>query len=117
VLEQLGTGLKTPASRQQFYKDFVHMENILHQKNKMRHGDGLNNFLPLQPFAGEPAAEDELLFQQQRELSRILESGVSITDAITALQHSSLAHTAWNIEHWHPAMIETAMQIARKWKG
>jgi len=117
VLEQLGTGLKTPASRQQFYKDFVHMENILQQKNKMRQGDGLNNFLPLQPLPNEPIVEDELLFQQQRELSRILESGMSYTDAITALQHSLLAHTAWNIEHWHPAMLETAMQIARKWKG
>jgi hypothetical protein len=63
-----------------------------------------------------PVAEDDTLFQQQRELSRILESGMSYSDAITALNHSSLAQTAWNIEQWDPAMLETAMQIARKWK-
>jgi uncharacterized protein (UPF0276 family) len=116
VLEQLGTGLKTLASRQQFYHDFVHLENILQQKNKSRHGKALNNFLPLQLLNNEPVAEDDILFQQQRELSRILESGMTYNEAMTALTHSSLAHTAWNIEHWHPAMLETAMQIARKWK-
>jgi uncharacterized protein len=116
VLEQLGTGLKTHASRQQFYQDFVYMENMLQQKNKSRHGDALNNFLPLQLLNNEPVAEDNVLFQQQRELSRILESGMSYNEAMTALTHSSLAHTSWNIENWHPAMLETAMQIARKWK-
>lgn len=116
VLEQLGDGLKTPASRQQFYQDFLRMENILHEKNKSRTGDSQNNFLPLQLFKNEPAAEDNVLFQQQRELSNILESGMSYNDAMKALQQSSLAHTAWNIEHWHPAMFETAMKIARKWK-
>lgn len=92
------------------------MENILHEKNKLRTGDSQNNFLPLQLFKNEPAAENNVLFQQQRELSNILESGMSYNDAMKALQQSSLAHTAWNIEHWHPAMFETAMQIARKWK-
>jgi hypothetical protein len=116
VLEQLGTGLKTHASRQQFYQDFVHMENIVQQKNKSRHGDAQNNFLPLQLLNSEPVAEDDILFQQQRELSYILESGMPYNEAMTALTHSSLANTAWNIEHWHPAMLETAMQIARKWK-
>jgi uncharacterized protein (UPF0276 family) len=116
VMEQLGTGLQTPASRQQFYEDFVRMENMLHRKNKGRHDDAQNNFLPQQLLHIEPVAEDEILFQQQRELSSILESGMSYSEAIAALNRSSLAHTAWNIEHWDPAMLETAMQIARKWK-
>jgi hypothetical protein len=116
VLEQLGAGLKTHESRQQFYFDFVHMENILQQKNKSRTGKGQCDFLPLHLLESGPAAEDELLFQQQRELSNILESGLSYAEAMTALERSSLANTTWNIEHWHPAMLETAMQIARKWK-
>lgn len=116
VMEQLGTGLKTPASRQQFYLDFVQMENIVHRKNKSRSGESHNDFLPLQLPENGPIAEDELLFLQQRELSDILESGMPYSEAMTVLRHSSLANTAWNIEHWHPAMLETAMQIARKWK-
>jgi uncharacterized protein (UPF0276 family) len=120
VLEQLGNGLETPASRQQFYQDFVRMENIIQQKNKLRNGDGQNNFLPghrtSAVLKNEPVAEDDLLFLQQRELSNILESDMSYSEAMTVLRHSSLANTAWKIEHWHPAMLETAMQIARKWK-
>lgn len=116
VLEQLGNALKTPASRQQFYQDFVHMEAIIQQKNKLRTGEGQNNFLPLQVLQGEPVVEDELLYQQQRELSQILEAGINYSEAVAALRQSSLAHTAWNIEQWNPAMLETAMQIAQKWK-
>jgi len=116
VLEQLGNGLASHASRQQFYHDFVRMENIIQQKNKLRQEESQNDFLPLQPFDDGPAPEDELLYQQQRELSQILESGMSHVEAIHALSRSSLAHTAWDIERWDPAMLETAMQIARKWK-
>ena len=116
VLEQLGSGLITPESRQQFYHDFVQLEKILHRKNKTRNGDGQNNFLPFRLWDNEPAVEDDNLFQQQRELSTILESGMPYHEAITALKHSSLAHSTWNIENWDPAMLETAMQIARKWK-
>lgn len=94
--------------------------HIAGQYPRTRHGDALNNFLPLHRFGAalpdEPVFEDDLLFQQQRELSRILESGMSYNDAFAALQRSTLANTAWNIEHWHPAMLETAMQIAEKWK-
>jgi hypothetical protein len=116
VLEQLGNGLKSHESRQQFYHDFVRMDNIVRQKSWFRNGEGQNDFLPLQQFENPPVPEDELLFHQQRELSQILESGLPYSEAIQALSASSLAHTAWNIEHWDPAMLETAMQIARKWK-
>jgi uncharacterized protein (UPF0276 family) len=116
VLEQLGTGLRSHASRLQFYRDFLQMENILEAKNKLRNGEGQNDFLPVQILSNGPAIEDDTLFQQQRELSQILESGMSFNEAATALRHSSLALSDWNIEHWHPAMLETAMQIARKWK-
>ncbi|THU32907.1 DUF692 domain-containing protein [Niastella caeni] len=117
VLEQVGSGLKTPASRQQFYNDFLQMEKVLQQKNKSRHGNSQNNFLPLHVLNTNPPPEDEFLFQQQRELSRILESDIPYNEAVTVLRRSSLANSVWNIENWNPAMLETAMQIARKWKG
>lgn len=115
VLEQLGTGLQSSASRLQFYRDFLQMENILQEKNRLRNGEMQNDFLPLDVVSNGPVIEDDRLFQQQRELSQILESGMSYSEAMTALNNSSLAHSDWHIEQWHPAMLETAMQIARKW--
>jgi hypothetical protein len=56
------------------------------------------------------------LYQQQLELSFILESATSCKDAIYLLDRSSLAHSDWQIESWQPYMVETAMKIAQKWK-
>jgi uncharacterized protein len=64
----------------------------------------------------EPPAEDAMLYRQQQELSAILESGLPYAAVMQALQQSGLANTAWHIEQWHPDMLETAMEIARKWR-
>jgi uncharacterized protein (UPF0276 family) len=115
VLEQLGVGLHTPESRAQFYADFIRMEKTVDEANLRGNSTEPNNFIPAQNIISEPAIEDDRLFQQQRELSAILESDMNYEEALSALRASSLAGTEWNIEHWDPAMLETAMQIAQKW--
>ena len=117
VLEQLGNGLASDESKQTFYHDFLKMEGLVHQKNLSRsYHHAPYSFLP--PSFSLPAtvAEDLPLHQQQLELSGILESAISCEEARRLLDQSSLAFSAWNIENWDPAMIETAIKIARKWK-
>jgi hypothetical protein len=63
-----------------------------------------------------PAVQDELLHEQQRQLTHILETAASLPEAQQRLQASALAHSAWQIEHWEPYMLETAISIAQKWK-
>jgi len=113
VLEQLGNGLATEASRVGFYNDFLKMQEIVHKSN---HETEVSPFLPLLPLSTGPAIEDLQLYQQQMELSSILETAPSYAAAMQLLQHSSLAHSDWEIEQWDPYMIETAVKIARKWK-
>jgi hypothetical protein len=67
----------------------------------------LSNYLPL---------EDAHLYSQQRELSTILETASDYKQAQTRLAASSLAHSAWDVERWEPAMLETAVAIAQKWQ-
>ncbi|WP_317166417.1 DUF692 family multinuclear iron-containing protein [Chitinophaga varians] len=114
VLEQLGAGLDSDSSRAAFGHDFLRMDDLIKQKNETI--APLNSFLPeaLQIPAQPP--EDESLYRQQLELSQILETAVSFDGLMQALKASSLAHSAWQIESWDPAMIETAAQIAQKWK-
>lgn len=116
VLEQLGTGLLTPDSKQQFYQDFGRMESIVNEKNLSRTPHSTYSFLPQAPLPKGTLAEDLFLYQQQQELSAILESAHSYEDARRLLAQSSLAHSEWRIEHWDPAMIETAIKIAQKWR-
>ncbi len=113
VMEQLGTGLQSPESRQGFYQDFIKMETIVVQST--HHYPG-NTFLPSSPVSLGPMVEDLELYGQQLELSGILETALHYEDALHRLQHSSLAGTAWNIADWQPYMIETAMNIAQKWR-
>lgn len=114
VMEQLGVGLKTEASRNLFRQDFAAMDAIVQQHQPP--AQNLNAFLPDEhALPGQPV-EDALLHQQQQQLSRILENAPAYTDAQRLLSASDLAHTAWEVEKWEPYMLETALRIAQKWK-
>jgi uncharacterized protein (UPF0276 family) len=116
VLEQLGNGLEGENSKSIFYNDFLRMEKMVQQNNQLRSPDILQSFLPVSFSTPATIAEDEILYQQQRELSGILENASSYENAVQLLYHSSLAHSDWQIEQWEPQMIETAVKIAQKWK-
>jgi len=116
VMEQLGNGLHTESSRKMFYTDFIRMNEMVQLENNKRVPVKSNLFIPKFPLQYDAIIEDEILQRQQDELSVILESSVSVSDAIHLLQNSSLAHTDWHIENWQPCMIETAFKIAQKWK-
>lgn len=116
VMEQLDNGLTSHKSKQQFYGDFLAMESIVDAANKQERPAPFQTFLPSGPLhVGEPV-EDETLYQQQRVLADILESASSFDAARIQLLSSSLAGTAWHVEQWDAAMIETAVKIAQKWK-
>ncbi|GAB3226114.1 hypothetical protein GCM10027346_08050 [Hymenobacter seoulensis] len=116
VLEQLGNALKTEPSRAQFRTDFGRMETLVTRFRRQGNRQASTSFLPLQSGVASQVVEDEQLYAQQQQLSRILETAPSYEDARRQLHASSLAHTDWQIEAWEPHMLETALSIAQKWK-
>ena len=116
VLEQLGMGLKTEESRLAFQQDFIKLEQIVQTANNSWAEAVSNTFLPDIPFQLGQPAEDSGLHKQQQELSGILETAKNYDDALLQLKDSSLALTGWEVEGWQPAMLETALRIAQKWK-
>ena len=115
VMEQLGTGLNTEESRKQYYNDFLEMQRIVALCNDDTK-ENIHPFLPPQDLALGTPIEDEQLYSQQRELADILETSNGYNNLYERLQQSSLAATEWQLEAWQPAMLETAMLIAQKWK-
>ena len=114
ILEQIGAGLPTQASKQAFAKDYLKMRSIVKKYIAALAPD--NNFLPgVLPIQAN-AIESEELHRQQAELSHILETATDYTDAVQRLQKSSLANTEWDTENWAAHMLETAIGIAQKWK-
>lgn len=113
VLEQLGTALHSETSRKRFGDDFLRMKALISSTNSAHINS--NKFLPVYPLSINEIVEDPELHLQQRELSSILESSLSFEEVHNKLANSSLANTSWNVEQWEPYMLETAMQIARKW--
>jgi len=119
VLEQLGTALETENSRLGFYNDFLTMEAIVSRHNlQLLPALSPNNFLPWKKTAlPGMVMEDDLLYDQQKELSRILETAQDYRVAIKMLQASEVSFSDWHIENWDPSMLQTAINIAQKWKN
>ncbi len=114
VLEQLGTALDTAAAQEQYQRDFYTLDHLVQQQSPRA---PYLDFLapPYLNMASHPLT-DAHLAEQQLVLSRILEQALSIPDAQTQLNNSVLANSDWRVENWSPAMLETAMAIAQKWK-
>lgn len=117
VLEQMGTALASDVSQVAFQSDFLRMDSII----KSRASDSLHaptyTFAPPATRASAIPLEDPDLYRQQVQLSRILETAGSLSEARTMLHSSELQNTAWGVENWAPYMLETAMSIAQKWKN
>ncbi|MCE7041915.1 DUF692 family multinuclear iron-containing protein [Dyadobacter sp. CY312] len=117
VLEQLGTALDTEQSRMQFRRDFYKMDLIVQNHNNRRSQQVINSFLPNQIVAlSEEPIEVPELYQQQVELSAILEIAADHAHAQHLLSASSLVNSDWKVESWEPHMLDTALAIAQKWK-
>nr|WP_214460436.1 DUF692 family multinuclear iron-containing protein [Flavihumibacter fluvii] len=116
VLEQLGSALSTPESQAVFQQDFLILEEIVQEKNKGRWDFFNDAFLPSPLVIPDDIIEDEALYQQQKQLAEILEHCTTAAEAQQQMRQTTLANSAWDIEHWQPYMLETAIRIAQKWK-
>jgi len=114
VLEQLGTGLVTDKQKGYFRSDFLRMEKLIRRCETSIESN--NNFLPKSKKREEQPYEDDILSQQQTELTNILETAENYMNAFEKLEASSLHKSDWQVEKWEPHMLETALAIAQKWK-
>ena len=116
VLEQLGAALNSEESRDYFRHDFLKMDAIV--KSTESNISGLyNDFLPKTPLILNPIPlEDPFLYNQQLQLSFILENASDYRHALQLLETSELQNSSWETENWEPRMVETAMAIAQKWR-
>jgi uncharacterized protein (UPF0276 family) len=115
VMERLGVELDTPQSRDVFQSDYYRMDDIV-KKQTVHNLRVPNKFLPDRIDLPSVPPEDLTMYQQQMELTDMLESARDLSELESRKQHSSLAHSDWHIERWDPYMTETAMKIAQKWK-
>ncbi|RYD95878.1 MAG: DUF692 family protein [Sphingobacteriales bacterium] len=117
MLEQLGTALTTPVESTQFQEDFNTMQTIIEQYNREQSWPrNIAGFEPASLQLTPAALVDEQLFGHQQIISHILETAADYQDAMAKMQYTSLAGSDWHIEKWQPAMVDTAIHIAQKWK-
>jgi len=116
VLEQLGLGLKTIEQQNQFRHDFNRMSQILESFSQVNTAVVQNHFEPQKNLPASRPTESLALHKDQEVLSYILEQSQNHIEAQSALSQSRLAGSAWQVERWSPEMLDTALQIAQKWK-
>lgn len=118
VLEQLGKALHDTKSQLQFRNDFETIVKIVNTFQQYPRPESDNNFKPMHSVdISGVIPEDPALYQQQMELSHILENAKNCENAYHMILQSSLANSAWQPETWAPHMVETAVKIAQKWKS
>ncbi|MEO1262410.1 MAG: DUF692 family multinuclear iron-containing protein [Bacteroidota bacterium] len=115
VLEQLGTALTTAENQERFRTDFYEMEKIIAPFDPVK--KTMNNFLPNDIFELSGPLENIQLFEQQMELSAILENSTNYQEVHEKMHSSSLVNSDWEIGKWEPKMLETVYRIAQKWKS
>jgi len=116
VLEQLGPALNGKTERLDFQADFLRMEQCVQHYNRQQRSREINNFLPLKFSLDALPLEDEALYLQQMQLTNILENATDLQNAQALLIASGLADNDWQARYWAPEMLDTAINIARKWK-
>lgn len=117
VLEQIGDGLRTETQQRHFRQDFLRMDALVQQQNQTLKRPWLRSFHPDPPVVPDAVPyEDADLYAQQVWLAEILETATDYRQARQWLAESSLANSAWEVERWEPAMLETAIAIAQKWQ-
>jgi uncharacterized protein (UPF0276 family) len=115
VLEQLSLGLESAEAQADFRNDFDRMEAIVAAVSS----DDIipaNRFLPAAIRDLSAPLVDPQLEHEQAILADILEQAADYQDARDQLLNSPLARSPWQVERWDPAMLETAVAIAKKWK-
>lgn len=115
VLEQMGIALETKEKQAQFQADFRQMDRLVTACNEAYPDRQPDPFHAPSFLIGPTPPEFPELYQQQKELSRILVSADGPAKALKNLRESDLAQSGWDFESWSPSMLETAMQIAQKW--
>jgi uncharacterized protein len=118
VLEQLGTALHTSEQQAQFQADFFRMDQLVQRAAMLNHASWDEH--PFTPPSHHkisvPPLENIELFEQQHQLTRILEQADCVETASLLLSQSSLAQSDWKVEQWPPYMLETALKVAQKWQ-
>ncbi|SKB97990.1 multinuclear nonheme iron-dependent oxidase [Dyadobacter psychrophilus] len=117
VMEQMGTALDTAERQAVFQSDFLRMDNIIKEIKTDFDPKITNTFGLLNRSAGTIPLEDQELHRQQLQLSHILETAGSVSEAQAMLRSSDLHDTAWEVDKWAPYMLQTAISIAQKWKN
>lgn len=116
VLEQMGSALVKQESRETFRSDFLTMKKIV-KRYGTTNGEGDNDFIYRGIYPSDTPAVDNTLAHQQEQLSQILEAANDYHEAKKLLLASSLHPSSWYVDQWDDAMLDTAIQIAQKWKN
>lgn len=111
-VERLGDTLRQQSDEAAFREEFRRVKGLVRQT-------AVDHTVPPWPFGGvealsQPAASQLALVRQQQDILKILSAAPSAEDAkCRLLQNEGLV--AWQIGEWDLSMIDTAMQLGRKW--
>ncbi len=118
ILERLGDTLVSTGEQQEFAEDYRAIRQIVERVSagqKSPEERIRTSFLTPKENSPFPSINKSLKDQQDILVS-LLANSHDVSQTIRELrQHRALADGGWQAEHWTPEMIETAIQLLKKW--
>jgi len=117
VLERLGHTLTSEREMEQFREDFLQIKKIVSkekQDNPFPY-EKTKQLLLKSKISTKPV-DDLTLHKQQQKVVSILSQNANPIKALNELKEEKMLFKEWDIEHWSVGMIETAIQLIRKWE-
>ena len=117
IFERLGNTIITVEDKLQFVKDFRKIKKIvsLIKGNENLPNELFEKVVLQHSLPNKPLESEALKLQQQIIINVLLKN----TDPIIAIHllknNKSLQNTNWNTQLWSDSMVETAMNLIKKW--
>ncbi len=110
IFERLGHTLNEEKEQKQFRKDFQKIKKVV---NDLSYSNNKKSFSPPKKKVLISPLTDLKLFEQQQFVLKAISSTNNPYEAINNLNTPLLKD--WNTQNWNPSMIETAMELLKKW--
>ncbi|MBC7862316.1 MAG: DUF692 family protein, partial [Bacteroidia bacterium] len=114
IFERMGNTMQDENEQLQFRKDFLRIKSVAgNVSSSASKRNGRNNWLkPRLSLDKKPITDSKLLSEQQHILE-VMRTTENPYDALNKLNKEKLKD--WQVLKWKPSMVETAIQLIRKW--
>ena len=113
IFERMGDTIKDLKEQKQFRKDFLKIKSIVAETDFDCSGKKRKEKQKALPALAKKPLSDKILLWEQRHILNAMRNSKNPTEVLSKLNPSRIKD--WKTEQWEIQMVETALDLMRKW--